>query len=60
MGNEKVLELVGRIEEDFRELQAITGDDHISAFLIGGSFALYSYEGEERKLDIFKMEANNE
>lgn len=42
MNNEKVLKLVDRIEAAFRELAAVTGEDHISAFIINGSFSLNS------------------
>lgn len=42
MDNEKVLELVDRIEATFRDLAAVTGEDHISSFILNGHFFLQS------------------
>lgn len=46
MDNEKVLELVDRIEADLRELAKITGEDHISAWILNNHFTLTSFVNE--------------
>lgn len=62
MDNEKVLELVNRIEANLRDLAAVTGEDHISAFIINGNFNLNSFKNENGQtvLDFFREGANNE
>ncbi len=59
LDNEKVIEIVNRIEADFRELQKVTGEEHISAFIISGNFHLISFADEngQTKLDFFRPEA---
>lgn len=47
MDNENVLELVDRVEADLRELAKITGEDHISAFIVEGNFNLTSFKNEK-------------
>ena len=56
MDNAKVVEIVNRIEADFRELQVVTGEEHISAFIIKGSFYLNGYADEngQRKIDFYR------
>lgn len=56
MNNAKVVEIVNKIEADFRELVKETGEDHISAFILNGSFYLTSHQDEngQTKLDFFK------
>lgn len=43
MNNERVTTLIDLIEENFRELAELTGVNHISAFLINGSFNIEDY-----------------
>lgn len=49
--------LIEEIEANFRKLVELTGEDHISAFIINGSFYLQSFG--KNKLDYYK-EQNNE
>lgn len=62
MDNEKVLELVDRIEAALRELAEVTGEKCINSFLYDGSFSLDSSTNErgQRVLNFFRTEANNE
>lgn len=55
---DKTTELIEIIEANFRELAELTGEDHISAFIINGSFYLQSF-GKD-KLDYYKGENENE
>lgn len=50
MDNEKVIEIVNRIEADFRELVEVTGEGHISAFIINGAFSLNSAATENGQI----------
>lgn len=49
MANEIVLKLVDRIEAAFRELAAVTGEDHISSFILNGHFFLNSVPNDKGK-----------
>ena len=64
MDNKKVLKLVDRIEADLRGLAKITGEDHISAFILEGNFNLTSFANEtgQTLLNFFREEgvANGE
>ena len=62
MENEKVLEIVDRIEAAFRELVEVTGEDNISACILDGNFSLDSFRKENGQvvLSFFRTEANNE
>lgn len=52
--NPKVIELVDRIEAAFRELVEVTGEQHISAFILNGSFLMQIVnEYDETILDIY-------
>lgn len=59
MDNKKVVEIVNRIEADFRELVKETGESHISAFIIDGHFNLDSVADKngQIKLSFFRTEA---
>ena len=62
MDNEKVIEIVNRIEAAFRELVKATGEDNISAYIVDGNFSLDSFRNERGQavLSFFRTEANNE
>jgi hypothetical protein len=62
MDNEKVLEIVDRIEAALRELAKVTGEEHISAYILSGCFSLESFANErgQKVLSFFRTEANNE
>lgn len=56
----KVSKLVDSIEASLRELASLTGEEHISAFIIGGNFSLLSYNKHgETGLDIYRGGTNN-
>lgn len=62
MDNEKVLELVDSIEAALRELVEVTGDQHISSFIVNNHFHFYTF-GEDGKpiIDIWREgKAQNE
>lgn len=61
MDNKKVLKLVNRIEAAFRELVAVTGEDHISSFILNGHFFLQSVPNDKGKtlLDFYREGGNN-
>lgn len=60
MNNEKVVELVNTIEKAFRELQKVTGEEHISAYIYCGNFSLDSNTDAngQRKLSFYRTEGN--
>ena len=49
---DKKTELIEIIEANFRELAELTGEAHISASIINGSFYLQSFG--KKKLDYYK------
>lgn len=51
MNNERVTELIDNIEKELRELAEITGEDHISTFLVNNNFHFYTF-GENNKLSL--------
>ena len=56
----KVNKLVDSIEANLRELASLTGDIHISAFIVDGGFNLLSYNNQNVKiLDIYRGGAKN-
>lgn len=56
----KVSKLVDSIEASLRELASLTGDVHISAFIVDGTFNLLSYNNQNKKvLDIYRGGTDN-
>lgn len=60
MYSDKVVELANRIEAAFMELAEVTGDGHVSAFVVNGAFLLTTWNDGTKNIDIFRTEANNE
>ena len=56
MNNKKVISLVNRIEADLRKLAELTGEEHISAFVVDNNFILTSFKNEhgQTTLDFYR------
>lgn len=61
MNNDLVIANVNIIERALRELAALTGEMHISAYIVDGCFSLDSFANEngQKVLSFFRTEADN-
>ena len=55
MNNERVEELATIIENAFRELLEMYGEDYINGYIVGGNFNLYTMNNKKTgKIDIYR------